>query len=161
MNSMLDQIAEEHDDDFSRVKAIVDVLDKRKRAKKVAVRDSLKSPIFTEPEATVRVLVGFFSVASNAGTLYEELGWGLSLKSKLEEIGANGCVAALDRLEVIDDEYRRVEERMAKGEDCDAEYDALWGRRREAEAGAEGDFVWATLLWNYAKKHRDSILVSA
>ncbi|MGI9244884.1 MAG: hypothetical protein ACR2RV_29040 [Verrucomicrobiales bacterium] len=155
---MLDKISEDHDSDFDRVTEIVELLNKRRGAKKVAVRDSLESKLFTTPEATIRTLVSFFCVASNSGGLYEELHWGLSLEPQLEEVGADGCIAALKRLEKIDQEYRRLEQEIEQGKDVDQEYDALWGKRQEAEIGAEGDFVWATLLWNYANKHTGSIL---
>ena len=118
----------------------------------------------SEPERIVRTLTTFFCGCSNAGTLYEHLDWGLNLLPEITAIGATGCANALRGLVSFQRKDQQLQEQSKAGEITDDEYDRRWAamlqERAEIEREAEGDFLWADLLWRYALEHRAEILSS-
>jgi hypothetical protein len=153
-------------DSFDRVSHICNALARRLEARGVDlyVDDDREQErrYLSEPERIVRTLTSFFCGCSNAGTLYEHLEWGLTLLPEIEQIGATRCATALRQLVTFRRRHEELHELLDAGTITEAEYDqrwAVWLDDREAcERGADGDFVWADLLWQYALANRAEIL---
>ena len=147
-----------------RVSLLYERIGELKGMKRLAIRDTIGSPLITEPEAIIRVLTSYNAVTSNDGNLYEERSWGQTLIPQLKEVGAHGIVKAIKRLIAFSDEYERlVEELEAEYEDLEFEEytrrdKEIRDRRLKCESGAELEEDLDKLLWEYAVRNRDQIL---
>ena len=147
-----------------RLSLICDLLDKRKGVKRLAIRDSVGSPLLTDAEATIRVLVSFNAVTSIDGTFSDEISWGQSLEPQLKAVGARGVIRAIRKLAKFMPNYDRFMSDLDKTmedmeyDEFQRQYDELRDKRQQCEAGAEGESELDELLWKYAVRHRDQIL---